>query len=49
MSKQPTDFSTDYEKTAFLMSCEDGNPYLWQEVVQIRNEIRKNREVERER
>ena len=48
MSKQPTDFSTDYERTAFLM-CEDGNPYAWQEVVQIRNEIRKNHEIERER
>ncbi len=46
MSKQPTDFSTDYERVTCAMFFESGNPYLGQELVRMRNEMRKNQEFE---
>lgn len=49
MSKQPTDFSTDYERAAYAMFSQSGNPYLGYEFVKERNEMRANKEIERER
>ncbi len=47
MSKQPTDFSTEYERLAYTMfEKSGGNPYLWSEVAKERN---KTKEIERDR
>lgn len=47
MSNQPTDFRTEYERAAYTMFAESGNPYLWQ--LGAKERYKFNNEIERER